>query len=158
LCGPIDLGTHQQTSISTMYSSHNNNINFFIMKSITIFIPTTRTRTRTTTTCKMSLPLQRLKSINLYCYYPHHHTSQEPQNGNFTRTHSDTKLASGEVPVKLPRKMKKLNAIDDFLPQLRRSSLHSCILCRIQEAFAAPKDDRQGTEVGAAHRRRACRD
>ncbi|KAK7310713.1 hypothetical protein RJT34_08391 [Clitoria ternatea] len=29
------------------------------------------------------------------------------QNGHFVRTHSDTKPASGEVPVKLPRKMKK---------------------------------------------------
>ncbi|RDX82207.1 hypothetical protein CR513_37029, partial [Mucuna pruriens] len=29
------------------------------------------------------------------------------QEGHFTRTHSDTKPASGEVPVKLPRKMKK---------------------------------------------------
>ncbi|KAL4307772.1 hypothetical protein HN51_042175 [Arachis hypogaea] len=32
---------------------------------------------------------------------------QQGQTGNFTRTHSDTKPASGEVPVKLPRKMKK---------------------------------------------------
>ncbi|MED6144458.1 hypothetical protein PIB30_015885 [Stylosanthes scabra] len=32
---------------------------------------------------------------------------QQGQNGNFTRTHSDTKPASGEVPVKLPKKMKK---------------------------------------------------
>ncbi|KAK7383323.1 hypothetical protein VNO78_28999 [Psophocarpus tetragonolobus] len=32
---------------------------------------------------------------------------QQGQEGHFTRTHSDTKPASGEVPVKLPRKMKK---------------------------------------------------
>ncbi|KAE9599808.1 hypothetical protein Lalb_Chr14g0366301 [Lupinus albus] len=29
------------------------------------------------------------------------------QDGHFTRTQSDTKPASGEVPVKLPKKMKK---------------------------------------------------
>lgn len=32
---------------------------------------------------------------------------QQGQEGHFSRTHSDTKPASGEVPVKLPRKMKK---------------------------------------------------
>ncbi|BAT82508.1 hypothetical protein LR48_Vigan07g257000 [Vigna angularis] len=32
---------------------------------------------------------------------------QQGQDGHFTRTHSDTKPSSGEVPVKLPRKMKK---------------------------------------------------
>ncbi|KAG4953687.1 hypothetical protein HKD37_14G039650 [Glycine soja] len=32
---------------------------------------------------------------------------QQGQEGHFERTHSDTKPASGEVPVKLPRKMKK---------------------------------------------------
>nr|KYP72236.1 hypothetical protein KK1_004823 [Cajanus cajan] len=70
--------------------------------------------------------LQRLKSINLYTYFPTEpptnklppHGSgssldeiysklQQGQEGHFSRTHSDTKPASGEVPVKLPRKMKK---------------------------------------------------
>lgn len=32
---------------------------------------------------------------------------QQGQEGPFARTHSDTKPASGEVPVKLPKKMKK---------------------------------------------------
>ncbi|CAJ1972885.1 unnamed protein product [Sphenostylis stenocarpa] len=32
---------------------------------------------------------------------------QQGQDGHFTRTHSDTKPSSGEVPVKLSRKMKK---------------------------------------------------
>ncbi|ESW33012.1 hypothetical protein PHAVU_001G036100 [Phaseolus vulgaris] len=32
---------------------------------------------------------------------------QQGQDGHFTRTHSDTKPSSGEVPVKLPRKMRK---------------------------------------------------
>lgn len=32
---------------------------------------------------------------------------QQGQDGHFTRTQSDTKPSAGEVPVKLPRKMKK---------------------------------------------------
>ncbi|KAK7377060.1 hypothetical protein VNO80_02480 [Phaseolus coccineus] len=32
---------------------------------------------------------------------------QQGQDGHFPRTHSDTKPSSGEVPVKLPRKMRK---------------------------------------------------
>ncbi|CAK8569851.1 unnamed protein product [Lathyrus sativus] len=131
--------------------------------------------------------LQRLKSINLYSYFPTqpftsklentkvevkeseeddvlgeirdslggneeeegHHVSLEEvfmklqgQGGNFARTHSDTKPDSGEVPVKLPRKMKKSASNKSAFSHFKEDDIvESRRPATVKEAKAAAMDE-----------------
>ncbi|KAI5393505.1 pathogen-associated molecular patterns-induced protein A70 [Lathyrus oleraceus] len=131
--------------------------------------------------------LQRLKSINLYSYFPTqpfttklentnvevkeseendvlgeirdnlggnkeeegHHVSLEEvfmklqgQGGNFARTHSDTKPDSGEVPVKLSRKMKKSASNKSAFSHFKEDDIvESRRPATVKEAKAAAMDE-----------------